>query len=51
MGDLAEVAPGSPPLLVVNLQVDLLGPSKSDAASAAELTVEDYKELASKEAA
>jgi hypothetical protein len=46
MGDLAEVAPGSPPLLVVNLEVDLLGPSKSDAASAAELTVEDYQEKA-----
>jgi hypothetical protein len=41
-GDLIEVAPGSPPLLVVNSEAGLPGFSQPDAAPTVELTMEDY---------
>jgi hypothetical protein len=51
VGSLVEVTPGFPMPSVVNMEVGLSVSLKPDIASAAELTVEDYKELASKEAA
>jgi hypothetical protein len=51
VGSLVEVTPGFPMPSVVNMEVGLSVSLKPDIAYAAELTVEDYKELASKEAA
>jgi hypothetical protein len=44
MGDLVEVALGSPPSLVINVEAGFPGPSQLDTASATELTMEDYQE-------
>jgi hypothetical protein len=42
--DLIDVAPGSPPLTVVNLGAGLLGSSQPNTTSAIELTMDDYHE-------
>jgi hypothetical protein len=44
MGDLVEVALGSPPSLVINVEAGFPGPSQLDTTSATELTMEDYQE-------